>query len=115
MRNLSRGYHSRHLTLEPGAKPPPGLSHPAPSGGNLPQRTLHMAGASASAPSAPTATAPSAPAEPAASAGPLENRLPAQHSKMGGSRDSLLEMSNSGGGRAQKQGAGAYSKSYTLV
>ncbi|KAM5132148.1 cell adhesion molecule DSCAML1 [Mantella aurantiaca] len=115
MRNLSRGYHSRHLTLEPGAKPPPGLSHPAPSGGNLPQRTLHMAGASASAPSAPTATAPSAPAEPAASAGPLENRLPAQHSKICGSRDSLLEMSNSGGGRAQKQGAGAYSKSYTLV
>ncbi|XP_063799678.1 cell adhesion molecule DSCAML1 isoform X4 [Pseudophryne corroboree] len=116
MRNLNRGYHSRHLTLEPGAKPPPGLSHPTPSGVNLPQRTLHMAGASASAPSAPAATAPSAPADPtAASAGPLENRLPAQHSKMGGSRDSLLEMSSSGGGRAQKQGAGAYSKSYTLV
>ncbi|XP_072011809.1 cell adhesion molecule DSCAML1 isoform X2 [Engystomops pustulosus] len=115
MRNLSRGYHSRHLTLEPGAKPPPGLSHQAPSSVNLPQRTLHMSGASASAPSAPAATAPSAPADPAASAGPLENRLPTQHSKMGGSRDSLLEMSSSGAGRAQKQGAGAYSKSYTLV
>ncbi|XP_069803363.1 cell adhesion molecule DSCAML1 isoform X2 [Dendropsophus ebraccatus] len=115
MRNLSRGYHSRHLTLEPGAKPPPGLSHQAPSSVNLPQRTLHMSGASASAPSAPAATAPSAPTDPAASAGPLENRLPTQHNKMGGSRDSLLEMSSSGAGRAQKQGAGAYSKSYTLV
>ncbi|XP_029771561.1 Down syndrome cell adhesion molecule-like protein 1 [Suricata suricatta] len=37
------------------------------------------------------------------------------HTKMGGSRDSLLEMSTSGVGRPQKQGAGAYSKSYTLV
>ncbi|NXU29126.1 DSCL1 protein, partial [Thalassarche chlororhynchos] len=37
------------------------------------------------------------------------------HSKVGGSRDSLLEMSTSGVGRSQKQGAGAYSKSYTLV
>uniref|UniRef100_A0AAQ5YJ26 Down syndrome cell adhesion molecule like 1 n=1 Tax=Amphiprion ocellaris TaxID=80972 RepID=A0AAQ5YJ26_AMPOC len=39
-------------------------------------------------------------------------------SKMGGSRDSLLESSSSGLGRLQKQrdgGAGAYSKSYTLV
>uniref|UniRef100_A0A672TBC3 DS cell adhesion molecule like 1 n=1 Tax=Sinocyclocheilus grahami TaxID=75366 RepID=A0A672TBC3_SINGR len=36
-------------------------------------------------------------------------------SKVGGSRDSLLESSSSGLGRLQKQNAGAYSKSYTLV
>ncbi|XP_063060815.1 cell adhesion molecule DSCAML1 [Engraulis encrasicolus] len=36
-------------------------------------------------------------------------------SKVGGSRDSLLESSSSGLGRLQKQSAGAYSKSYTLV
>uniref|UniRef100_A0A8C8EZZ0 Uncharacterized protein n=1 Tax=Oncorhynchus tshawytscha TaxID=74940 RepID=A0A8C8EZZ0_ONCTS len=35
--------------------------------------------------------------------------------KMGGSRDSLLENSSSALGRLQKQGVGAYSKSYTLV
>ncbi|NXT33200.1 DSCL1 protein, partial [Pelecanoides urinatrix] len=49
---------------------------------------------------------------PAAAA--AEARVPT-HSKVGGSRDSLLEMSTSGVGRSQKQGAGAYSKSYTLV
>ncbi|NXA43374.1 DSCL1 protein, partial [Eudromia elegans] len=51
---------------------------------------------------------------PASSTTTAEPRMPT-HTKMGGSRDSLLEMSTSGVGRSQKQGAGAYSKSYTLV
>ncbi|NXI92087.1 DSCL1 protein, partial [Psophia crepitans] len=100
IRNLARAYHAqaRHMTLEPGAKPlvlPP----PASTATTLPQRTLPMPGAtSATPPAAATADA----------------RVPAL-SKVGGSRDSLLEMSTSGVGRSQKQGAGAYSKSYTLV
>ncbi|XP_027299963.2 cell adhesion molecule DSCAML1 isoform X2 [Anas platyrhynchos] len=117
IRNLARGYHppARHLTLEPGTKPP-GLPPPT-SATTLPQRTLPMptsAGATAAptAAAAPAATAAEPPA--AAAAAPAEPRAPT-HSKVGGSRDSLLEMSTSGVGRSQKQGAGAYSKSYTLV
>ncbi|CAL8353773.1 unnamed protein product [Lota lota] len=98
----------------------------------LPQRTLTMPGSSAqatqSAAAAAAATAAAAGATGASSSscsssggatgatalgGPS-----ASSSKMGGSRDSLLESSSSGLGRLQKQrdgGAGAYSKSYTLV
>uniref|UniRef100_A0A5F8H3B1 DS cell adhesion molecule like 1 n=1 Tax=Monodelphis domestica TaxID=13616 RepID=A0A5F8H3B1_MONDO len=116
-------HRARHLTLDPASKPL-GLPHPgAPaSTATLPQRTLAMpgppTGAAPPPPAAPpvepppaaatTATAPPAPStEPPRAGGP--------HTKMGGSRDSLLEMSASGVGRSQKQGAGAYSKSYTLV
>uniref|UniRef100_F6TY02 DS cell adhesion molecule like 1 n=1 Tax=Monodelphis domestica TaxID=13616 RepID=F6TY02_MONDO len=125
IRNMARTYHTqaRHLTLDPASKPL-GLPHPgAPaSTATLPQRTLAMpgppTGAAPPPPAAPpvepppaaatTATAPPAPStEPPRAGGP--------HTKMGGSRDSLLEMSASGVGRSQKQGAGAYSKSYTLV
>uniref|UniRef100_A0A8D2QH34 Cell adhesion molecule DSCAML1 n=1 Tax=Zonotrichia albicollis TaxID=44394 RepID=A0A8D2QH34_ZONAL len=80
-------------------------------------RTLPMPGPAgpAPAPAAGTAPAPPVPAEPPVPAGAAaEARVPT-HSKVGGSRDSLLEMSTSGVGRSQKQGAGAYSKSYTLV
>ncbi|NWJ09599.1 DSCL1 protein, partial [Crypturellus undulatus] len=114
IRNLARAYHTqaRHMTLEPGSKPV-GLPPPASSTTTLPQRTLTMPGStSAAAPAAPAAAAPAA-AEPTAAAS-AEPRMPT-HTKMGGSRDSLLEMSTSGIGRSQKQGAGAYSKSYTLV
>lgn len=124
IRNLARAYHTqaRHLTLEPGSKPL-GLPHPGSSTTTLPQRTLTMPG-SANAPSAPapaTATAAtaaaSAPTATAADSTPAPSAEPrlSTHTKMGGSRDSLLEMSTSGIGRSQKQGAGAYSKSYTLV
>ncbi|XP_071654921.1 cell adhesion molecule DSCAML1 isoform X3 [Patagioenas fasciata] len=104
-RGPARAYHppGRHLTLEPGHKPP-GLPPPAPAATTLPQRTLPMPGTTGAAPAASTAPPPPAGAEPPASA-----------AKVGGSRDSLLEMSTSGGGRPQKPGAGAYSKSYTLV
>uniref|UniRef100_H9GC28 DS cell adhesion molecule like 1 n=1 Tax=Anolis carolinensis TaxID=28377 RepID=H9GC28_ANOCA len=132
IRNLARAYHSqaaRHLTLDSG-----GASGATTT---LPQRTLAMPGppgaTAPSAPSAPVAAAPTitapaiaatAPASvpisaPAAATAPTpapaaESRLPHQ-TKMGGSRDSLLEMSTSGLSRSQKPGAGAYSKSYTLV
>ncbi|KAK2532820.1 Dscaml1, partial [Columba guinea] len=104
-RGPARAYHppGRHLTLEPGHKPP-GLPPPAPAATTLPQRTLPMPGTTGAAPAASAAPPPPAGAEPPASA-----------AKVGGSRDSLLEMSTSGGGRPQKPGAGAYSKSYTLV
>uniref|UniRef100_A0A8C2YB51 Cell adhesion molecule DSCAML1 n=1 Tax=Coturnix japonica TaxID=93934 RepID=A0A8C2YB51_COTJA len=110
---LARGYHppARHLTLDPTAKPP-GLPPPSSSSSSsttLPQRTLPMPTAASTAPA--PAPAPSAPAEPPANT----TTNTTTHSKVGGSRDSLLEMSTSGAGRAQKQGAGAYSKSYTLV
>lgn len=124
IRNLARTYHTqaRHLTLDPASKPL-GLPHPgapaAASTSTLHQRTLAM-------PAPPAGTAPPAPgptpAEPPAvpsTAPPAPNTEPLRtggpHTKMGGSRDSLLEMSTSGVGRSQKQGAGAYSKSYTLV
>ncbi|NXS41569.1 DSCL1 protein, partial [Balaeniceps rex] len=116
IRNLARAYHAqaRHMTLEPGSKPL-GLPPPASAATTLPQRTLPMPGATstAAAPAASAAPAPPA-AEPPAAAAAAEARVPT-HSKVGGSRDSLLEMSTSGVGRSQKQGAGAYSKSYTLV
>ncbi|NWX14328.1 DSCL1 protein, partial [Aegotheles bennettii] len=115
IRNLARAYHAqaRHMTLEPGTKPL-GLPPPAPATTTLPQRTLPMPGttSTAAAPTATTAPAPPASTEPPTAG--AEARVPL-HSKVGGSRDSLLEMSTSGVGRSQKQGAGAYSKSYTLV
>ncbi|NXH13033.1 DSCL1 protein, partial [Bucco capensis] len=126
IRNLARAYHAqaRHMTLEPGgggggSSKPLGLPPPASAATTLPQRTLPMPTA-APGPAAPAPAVPSAPLPPAASSEPpaasgaAEPRLPT-HSKVGGSRDSLLEMSTSGVGRSQKQGAGAYSKSYTLV
>lgn len=118
IRNLARAYHAqaRHMTLEPGAKPL-GLPPPASAATTLPQRTLPMPGPAgpAPAPAASAAPAPPVAAEPpVAAAAAAEARVPT-HSKVGGSRDSLLEMSTSGVGRSQKQGAGAYSKSYTLV
>ncbi|XP_029410831.1 Down syndrome cell adhesion molecule-like protein 1 isoform X3 [Nannospalax galili] len=124
MRSLTRAYHTqaRHLTLDPASKPL-GLPHPgapaATATATLPQRTLAMpappAGAAPPAPGPTTTEPPAAPstAPPAPSTEPPWAGGP--HTKMGGSRDSLLEMSTSGVGRSQKQGAGAYSKSYTLV
>lgn len=118
VRNLARTYHTqaRHLTLDPSSK---ALATPHTSAATttLPQRTLAMPGSASAAPSTAAAAAPAPP--PASSTEPTpapsaEPRLP-PHTKMGGSRDSLLEMSTSGIGRSQKQGAGAYSKSYTLV
>uniref|UniRef100_G3TN36 Cell adhesion molecule DSCAML1 n=1 Tax=Loxodonta africana TaxID=9785 RepID=G3TN36_LOXAF len=123
IRNLARTYHpqARHLTLDPASKPL-GLPHPgapaATSTATLPQRTLAMpappAGTAPPAPGPTPAEPPTAPsaAPPAPSTEPP--RAGGPHTKMGGSRDSLLEMS-SGVGRSQKQGPGAYSKSYTLV
>lgn len=124
IRNLARTYHTqaRHLTLDPASKPL-GLPHPgapaAASTATLPQRTLAMPAAPAgTAPPAPGPTPAEPPAAPSA-APPAPSTEPPRsggpHTKMGGSRDSLLEMSTSGVGRSQKQGAGAYSKSYTLV
>ncbi|KAM9034530.1 cell adhesion molecule DSCAML1 [Sarcophilus harrisii] len=125
IRNVARTYHTqaRHLTLDPAGKPL-GLPHPgAPaSTATLPQRTLAMpgppAGAAPPPPAAPAAEPPpaapaTAPAPPAPGAEPP--RAAGPHTKMGGSRDSLLDMGASGAGRSQKQGPGAYSKSYTLV
>ncbi|NXT27500.1 DSCL1 protein, partial [Syrrhaptes paradoxus] len=118
IRNLARAYHAqaRHMTLEPGSKPL-GLPPPAPAATTLPQRTLAVPSTTSTAAAPTPSTAPTLPAaEPpaAAATGAAEARGPV-HSKVGGSRDSLLEMSTSGVGRSQKQGAGAYSKSYTLV
>lgn len=124
MRNLTRAYHTqaRHLTLDPASKPL-GLPHPgataATATATLPQRTLAMpAPPAGTAPPAPGPT-PSEPSAPPSAAPPAPSTEPPRaggpHTKMGGSRDSLLEMSTPGVGRSQKQGAGAYSKSYTLV
>ncbi|XP_059913669.1 cell adhesion molecule DSCAML1-like [Gadus macrocephalus] len=100
-----RAYHTqgRHLTLDP-AKQALTLGHSGLSGlglgsgtATLPQRTLAATAATASTSSTGSNPAPSS---------------------KGGSRDSLLESSTSALGRLQKQsggGAGAYSKSYTLV
>ncbi|KAM6432338.1 cell adhesion molecule DSCAML1 isoform 4-T4 [Liasis olivaceus] len=113
IRNLARAYHTqaRHLTLDASNK---ALAAPhASAATTLPQRTLAMPGSASGAPSAAPTAAPAPAPEP--SPGPTaEPRLPT-HSKIGGSKDSLLEMSTSGVGRSQKQGTGAYSKSYTLV
>ncbi|KAL2295744.1 hypothetical protein Nmel_017265 [Mimus melanotis] len=119
IRNLARAYHAqaRHMTLEPGAKPL-GLPPPASTATTLPQRTLPMPGPAGPAPAPAASAAPAPPVvatePPVVAAAAAEARVPT-HSKVGGSRDSLLEMSTSGVGRSQKQGAGAYSKSYTLV
>lgn len=134
IRNLARAYHTqatRHLTLDSSNSKALAAPHPSAATTTLPQRTLAMPGSASAAPGpgpppapppAPTAaaaaaaaptSAPASSTEPAA-APPAEPRLP-PHSKIGGSRDSLLEMSTSGVGRSQKPGAGAYSKSYTLV
>lgn len=120
----ARAYHTqaRHMTLDPGKQQAltlghgglGGLSGAGASGGlgggsgtaTLPQRTLTMPGPSAQSTTSSTAAM-------AASAGSGSN--PTSATKMAGSRDSLLESSSSGLGRLQKQGAGAYSKSYTLV
>lgn len=98
------------------------------SSSTLPQRTLTMPGSSASAAqsaaAAAAATAAAAGASSSSGGGGAQGATggtpggASSSSKMGGSRDSLLESSSSGLGRLQKQrdgGAGAYSKSYTLV
>lgn len=99
------------------------------SSSTLPQRTLTMPGSSASvaqsAAAAAAATAAAAGVSSSSSGGGVAGATggtpggaSSSSSKMGGSRDSLLESSSSGLGRLQKQrdgGAGAYSKSYTLV
>ncbi|KPP71801.1 hypothetical protein Z043_109248 [Scleropages formosus] len=120
----ARAYHTqaRHMTLDPGKQQALTLGHAALSGlstggavgglggssgtATLPQRTLTMPG-----PSTQGTAATAAPAT--ANAGSGSN--PTSATKIAGSRDSLLESSSSGLGRLQKQGAGAYSKSYTLV
>uniref|UniRef100_A0A8D2JET2 Cell adhesion molecule DSCAML1 n=1 Tax=Varanus komodoensis TaxID=61221 RepID=A0A8D2JET2_VARKO len=122
-RSLARPYHAqaqaqaqaRRLTLDASSKAAAG-PHVSAATTTLPQRTLAMPGSAGAAPSTAPAPAPSAPAPgPEPTPAPTaEPRLP-PHTKIGGSRDSLLEMSTSGIGRSQKQGAGAYSKSYTLV
>lgn len=100
-----------------------GGSGPSSSTSTLPQRTLTMPGSS-SAQSAAVAAAAAAAAAAAGSgsgasgsvaSGGASGQNPGSSSKVGGSRDSLLESSSSGLGRLQKQSAGAYSKSYTLV
>lgn len=98
------------------------------SSSTLPQRTLTMPGSSAAGAQSAAAAAASAAASGASSSsggggavgatGGTPGGASSSSSKMGGSRDSLLESSSSGLGRLQKQrdgGAGAYSKSYTLV
>ncbi|XP_039197745.1 Down syndrome cell adhesion molecule-like protein 1 isoform X3 [Crotalus tigris] len=113
IRNLARTYHTqaRHLTLDASGKA--SAAPHATAATTLPQRTLAMPGSASGAPLAAPTVAPAPAPEP--SPGPAaEPRLPT-HSKIGGSKDSLLEMSTSGVGRPQKQGTGAYSKSYTLV
>uniref|UniRef100_A0AAY4CS75 Down syndrome cell adhesion molecule like 1 n=1 Tax=Denticeps clupeoides TaxID=299321 RepID=A0AAY4CS75_9TELE len=81
-----------------------GGSGPNSGTATLPQRTLTMPG-STSGQSAAGASA----------SGSGSSSNPTSATKVGGSRDSLLESSSSGLGRLQKQSAGAYSKSYTLV
>ncbi|XP_028664324.1 LOW QUALITY PROTEIN: cell adhesion molecule DSCAML1 [Erpetoichthys calabaricus] len=105
----TRAYHTqaaRHMTLDPGtSKHALSLAHAMGAGSastaTLPQRTLTMPGSSAL--NSSNATVAATPGNPTSA------------TKTGGSRDSLLEGSAAGLGRAQKQGAGAYSKSYTLV
>ncbi|XP_056138796.1 cell adhesion molecule DSCAML1 [Lampris incognitus] len=105
-----------------------GVASASSSSSTLPQRTLTMPGSSASAAqsaaaaAAATAAAAGASSSSGGGGGPgASGGTPggaSSSSKMGGSRDSLLESSSSGLGRLQKQrdgGAGAYSKSYTLV
>uniref|UniRef100_A0A8C7FSC4 DS cell adhesion molecule like 1 n=1 Tax=Oncorhynchus kisutch TaxID=8019 RepID=A0A8C7FSC4_ONCKI len=104
-----RAYHTqgRHMTLDPSKQQALTLGHSGlgslgvSSGtATLPQRTLTMPCSNPAA----TASTSSTSSNPTGSS-----------TKMGGSRDSLLENSSSALGRLQKQGVGAYSKSYTLV
>ncbi|CAB1316313.1 unnamed protein product [Coregonus sp. 'balchen'] len=104
-----RSYHTqgRHMTLDPSKQQALTLGHSGlgslgmSSGtATLPQRTLTMPGSNPAA----TASTSSTSSNPTGSS-----------TKMGGSRDSLLENSSSALGRLQKQGVGAYSKSYTLT
>uniref|UniRef100_A0A8C7P4I0 Down syndrome cell adhesion molecule like 1 n=1 Tax=Oncorhynchus mykiss TaxID=8022 RepID=A0A8C7P4I0_ONCMY len=104
-----RAYHTqgRHMTLDPSKQQALTLGHSGlgslgvSSGtATLPQRTLTMPSSNPAA----TASTSSTSSNPTGSS-----------TKMGGSRDSLLENSSSALGRLQKQGVGAYSKSYTLV
>ncbi|XP_076137875.1 cell adhesion molecule DSCAML1 [Alosa pseudoharengus] len=93
-----------------------GGSGPSSGTSTLPQRTLTMpgSGSAQSAAAAAAAAAASASASGSGASG-ASGQNPGSSSKVGGSRDSLLESSSSGLGRLQKQSAGAYSKSYTLV
>uniref|UniRef100_A0A671L9T6 Down syndrome cell adhesion molecule-like protein 1 n=1 Tax=Sinocyclocheilus anshuiensis TaxID=1608454 RepID=A0A671L9T6_9TELE len=111
----ARAYHTqgRHMTLDPSKQQALTLGHGGLSSltstATLPQRTLTMPSTS-SAPSGAAAAGAGASASSTGGSGPTPGS-----SKVGGSRDSLLESSSSGLGRLQKQNAGAYSKSYTLV
>ncbi|CAF97469.1 unnamed protein product, partial [Tetraodon nigroviridis] len=129
-----RSYHTqgRHVTVDSAKQQALSMAHSglggvsaSSSSSTLPQRTLTMPGSSsAAAQSAAAAAAATAAAASASSsggagaAGATPGGASSSSSKVGGSRDSLLESSSSGLGRLQKQrdgGAGAYSKSYTLV
>lgn len=137
----ARAYHTqgRHMTLDPTKQQALTLSHgglssltssgasgPASStttGGSsissgtstLPQRTLTMPSSSSTSSAGQSTGATGAAAGAVASSGSTGGGGVSSSSKIGGSRDSLLESSSSGLGRLQKQSAGAYSKSYTLV
>ncbi|XP_053298089.1 LOW QUALITY PROTEIN: cell adhesion molecule DSCAML1-like [Pleuronectes platessa] len=103
-----RAYHTqgRHKTLDPTKQPSLTLGHSGLSSlgsslgtATLPQRTLTMPSSNTAATASTSSTGSN----------------PTNCNKVGGSRDSLLESSSSALGRLQKQSAGAYSKSYTLV
>ncbi|KAJ8403709.1 hypothetical protein AAFF_G00345770 [Aldrovandia affinis] len=132
----ARAYHTqaRHMTLDPGKQQQQqqqqaltlghgmlgGLSGSSLGSGSgtatLPQRTLTMPGPSSQSAASAAASASSIASASTGSGGnPTTASSAAAAAKVGGSRDSLLESSSSGLGRLQKQGAGAYSKSYTLV
>ncbi|KAI1903871.1 hypothetical protein AGOR_G00031680 [Albula goreensis] len=109
----ARAYHTqgRHMTLDPSKQQALTLGH-AGSTATLPQRTLTALASSSAGPGA-TSTNPTTNANANTPATAPSN--PTSATKVGGSRDSLLESSSAGLGRLQKQSAGAYSKSYTLV
>uniref|UniRef100_A0A672TCU1 DS cell adhesion molecule like 1 n=1 Tax=Sinocyclocheilus grahami TaxID=75366 RepID=A0A672TCU1_SINGR len=114
----ARAYHTqgRHMTLDPSKQQALTLGHGGLSSltstATLPQRTLTMPSTSSTS----LALSGAATAGAGASASSTGGSGPTPgSSKVGGSRDSLLESSSSGLGRLQKQNAGAYSKSYTLV
>ncbi|XP_035240186.1 Down syndrome cell adhesion molecule-like protein 1 homolog [Anguilla anguilla] len=139
----ARAYHTqaRHLTLDPGKQQALTLGHGGLSGlggggasgaaglgggsgtATLPQRTLTMPGPSSQSAANVAAAAAAASSSSSSASGAVAggassgsgSAAAAAAAKVGGSRDSLLESSSSGLGRLQKQGAGAYSKSYTLV
>ncbi|XP_067102684.1 LOW QUALITY PROTEIN: cell adhesion molecule DSCAML1 [Osmerus mordax] len=93
-----------------------GASGGSSTSSSLLQRTLTMPGSSSSS-AQNAAAAAAATASSTAGGGAVGGGTPGGvSSKVGGSRDSLMESSSSGLGRLQKGGAGgAYSKSYTLV